>query len=324
MVAGLITAMSLGSIGIAQASQNNAHRISNSTNITLVDPDIAVLAKLVAAGTINQAQSTLILAALQAAHAVLPGMGDGMMGEHGLGGFNLKEDINVVTTTLGITVAQLQTSLAAGQTLATIAGVKTPLLIAALVASETTKINAHVISGDLTQAQATVLIAGLTATVTSIVNSPLPLKGFEFGDHHHGMGDGMMGEHGLGGFNLKEDINVVTTTLGITVAQLQTSLVPGQTLATIAGAKTALLITALVAAETTEINARVTSGELTQAQATVLIAGLTATVTTFVNSPLPVPGMGHGGNHEHGDHHHGMGGGMMGGSSANSGESSNN
>ena len=40
--------------------------------IGAVDPDAAVLAKLVAAGTITQAQSTVILAALQAAHAVHP------------------------------------------------------------------------------------------------------------------------------------------------------------------------------------------------------------------------------------------------------------
>ena len=213
MVAGLIAAMSLGSIGIAQASQNNAHRISNTTNIMQVDPDIAVLAALVTAGTINQAQSTIILAALQAAHVGVPPMDEGMMGEHGFGGFNLKEDINVVTTTLGITVAQLQTSLAAGQTLATIAGAKTALLITALVAAETTEINARVTSGELTQAQATVLIAGLTASVTTIVNSPLPVQGFghdekgEHGKHHHGMGGGMMGGMGQSSGNSDEKPN---------------------------------------------------------------------------------------------------------------------
>ena len=64
-----------------------------------------------------------------------------------------------------------------------------------------------------------------------------------------------------------------------------------------AGAKTAALITALVAAETTEINARVASGAITQAQATTLIAGLNAAITTAVNATPPVGGPGHGRGH---------------------------
>ena len=213
MVAGLIAAMSLGSIGIAQASQHNAHRISNTTNIMQVDPDIAVLATLVTAGTITQAQSTIILAALQAAHVSVPEMGEGMMGEHGMGGINLKEYVTVLTTTLGITVEQLQTSLAAGQTLATIAGPKTAVLITALVAAQTTEINARVASGELTQAEATVLIAGLTASVTTIVNSPLPVPGMGHegkgghGKHHHGMGGGMMGGMGQSSGNSEDKPN---------------------------------------------------------------------------------------------------------------------
>ncbi len=197
MIAGLIAAISMGSVGIASASQhgshgasvsNNGHSVSTSTpSVAPVDPDIAVLAKLVAAGTITQAQSTIILAALQAAHPqVGPGNGGpGDMGRgHGKGGpgVNMGEDLNVITTTLGITAAQLQTGLAAGQSLATIAGTKTPALITALVAAETTEINARVTAGKLTQAQATTLISGLTAAVTTAVNAT-PFKG--------GMGHGM-------------------------------------------------------------------------------------------------------------------------------------
>ncbi len=198
MVAGLIAAISMGSVGIASASQhgshgatvsNKAHTVSTATpNVAPVDPDIAVLAKLVTAGTITQAQSTIILAALQAAHPQMGagnsgpgGMGKGH-GKGGPGGVNMGEDLNVITTTLGITVAQLQTGIAAGQSLATIAGTKTPALITALVAAETTEINARVTAGKLTQAQATTLIAGLTATVTTAVNAT-PFMG--------GMGHGM-------------------------------------------------------------------------------------------------------------------------------------
>jgi len=204
MVAGLIAAISMGSVGIASASQhgshaasvsNKAHTVSTSTpNVAPVDPDIAVLAKLVTAGTITQAQSDAVLAALQAAHPQNGGGNGGpggMGGRHGKGGplgMNIGKDLTVVTTTLGITAAQLQTDLAAGQSLATIAGTKTPALITALVAEETTEINARVTAGTLTQAQATTLIAGLTTAVTAAVNATPPKGGMG-----HGMGLGMPG-----------------------------------------------------------------------------------------------------------------------------------
>ena len=193
MVAGLIAAISMGSIGVAEASSKSIHSVSTSTpSVTQVDPDAAVLAKLVTAGTITQAQSTAILAALQAAHAANhPQMGGGNGGP-GLGhpGVNIQEDLAVITSTLGITAAQLQTNLAAGQSLATMAGAKTAALITALVAAETTEINARVTSGAITQAQATTLIAGLNAAITTAVNATPPVGGPGHG-RGHGMGLGM-------------------------------------------------------------------------------------------------------------------------------------
>ena len=207
MVAGLIAAISMGSVGIAEASTKSTHQVSSIKNshtisattpsVAAVDPDAAVLAKLVTAGTITQAQSTAILAALQAAHAARPaiGGGNGGPGKGGPGGFNLQEDLTVVTTTLGITSTQLQTDLAAGKSLATIAGAKTSALITALVAAETTEINARVTSGALTQAQATTLISGLNAVVTAAVNAtPGQLMGALGG--HGGRGHGMGGAMG--------------------------------------------------------------------------------------------------------------------------------
>ena len=192
MVAGLIAAISMGSIGVAEASSKSIHSVSTSTpSVTQVDPDAAVLAKLVTAGTITQAQSTAILAALQAAHAAdHPQMGGGNGGP-GLGhpGVNIQEDLTVITTTLGITSAQLQTDLAAGKSLATIAGAKTAALITALVTAETTEINARVTSGAITQAQATTLIAGLNAAITTAVNATPPVGGPGHG-RGHGMGMG--------------------------------------------------------------------------------------------------------------------------------------
>ena len=192
MVAGLIAAISMGSIGVAEASSKSIHSVSTSTpSVTQVDPDAAVLAKLVTAGTITQAQSTAILAALQAAHAAAHPQMDGGNGGPGLGhpGVNIQEDLTVITTTLGITSAQLQTDLAAGKSLATIAGAKTAALITALVTAETTEINARVTSGAITQAQATTLIAGLNAAITTAVNATPPVGGPGHG-RGHGMGMG--------------------------------------------------------------------------------------------------------------------------------------
>lgn len=80
------------------------------------------------------------------------------------------------------------------------------------------------------------------------------------------------------------EIAVVTSTLGITEATLKSRLKAGESLATIAGTKKDALIAALVAFETKEIDARVTAGKLTAAQATAAKANLTAMVTEKVNS----------------------------------------
>ena len=202
MVAGLIAAISMGSIGVAEASTHYAHAVSTSTPaVAPVDPDAAVLAKLVTAGTITQAQSTAILAALEAAHPARPTIGQGGPKGQGPMGVNMGEDLNVVTSTLGITAAQLQADLAAGKSLATIAGTKTAALISALVAAETTEINARVTSGAITQAQATTQIAGLQAAITTAVNATPPVggPGRGFGGRGHGMGGGFGAPQGAQG-----------------------------------------------------------------------------------------------------------------------------
>ena len=85
---------------------------------------------------------------------------------------------------------------------------------------------------------------------------------------------------------------VITSTLGITAADLRAARVAGKSLATLAGEKKATLITALVNFKTTEIDAAVAAGKLTAAQATTMKSGLNARVTAMVES---VPGSKHGG-----------------------------
>ena len=98
------------------------------------------------------------------------------------------------------------------------------------------------------------------------------------------------------------EIAVVTSTLGITEATLKSRVQAGESLATIAGSKKDALITALVAFETKEIDARVTAGTLTAAQATSMKADLTAHVTEAINATGgkgmgPKGGMGKGPRH---------------------------
>ena len=77
---------------------------------------------------------------------------------------------------------------------------------------------------------------------------------------------------------------LVSKTIGVDSATIRTRLAAGESLGAIAGAKKAELIAVLVADETKHIDADVTAGKLTAAQATTLKAGLTAHVTAEVDS----------------------------------------
>lgn len=77
-------------------------------------------------------------------------------------------------------------------------------------------------------------------------------------------------------------LKVITSTLGITEADLTARLKAGETLATIAGAKKADLISALVAFHTKQIDEAVAAGKLSAAQATSMKANLKDHVTAEV------------------------------------------
>jgi hypothetical protein len=104
-----------------------------------------------------------------------------------------------------VDAATIKTRLAAGETLAAIAGAKKDALITALVADETKRIDAAVTAGKLTAAQATEMKANLVAHVTDEVNSTRPIgpkmddrggKGGKGGRGHGGHGGPMGGMNG--------------------------------------------------------------------------------------------------------------------------------
>jgi hypothetical protein len=102
-------------------------------------------------------------------------------------GANKEAHLALISSTIGVDAATIKTRLAAGETLAAIAGAKKDALITALVADETKRIDAAVTAGKLTAAQATTLKSTLTAHVTTEVNSVRPMgpKGGDKGDRGH-------------------------------------------------------------------------------------------------------------------------------------------
>lgn len=149
----------------------------------------------VTAGKLTAAQATTLKAGLTA-HVIeevnavgrIGGMKGGPMG----GGFKNANKDAVITATLGIDATTLHNRLAAGESLATIAGAKKDALIAALVADETKQIDAAVTAGKLTADQAATLKSGLTAHVTEEVNEVGHMRGMMDGKH------GGKGGHGRG------------------------------------------------------------------------------------------------------------------------------
>jgi len=115
---------------------------------------------------------------------------------------------------------------------------------------------------------------------------------------------------------------LITTTVGLDSTTITTRLKAGESLGAIAGAKRQALIDALIAFHTKKIEQGVTDGKLTAAQATTLKAGLSASVTFFVDRvPGSLGGRGRGPGFDHpgmgpgGDDHMGKGrghGGMKG------------
>jgi polyhydroxyalkanoate synthesis regulator phasin len=160
-----------------------------------ISPELAqALKDLVSKGTLTQAKADAITAAVKTAIANRPAKPNGPMG----GGFQNANKEAVITATLGIDATTLRTRLAAGESLATIAGAKKDALIAALVADETKQIDAAVAAGKLTAAQANTLKAGLTAHVTEEVNEAGHMGGFGGPGRGHGGrgGHGDMDGHG--------------------------------------------------------------------------------------------------------------------------------
>ena len=204
--------LSVGTVGVASASQSKSTSksvsIRQSTTRTTVnamanpmaggpmsmqdDPSAAVatvLAALVADNTITQIQANKITAALtaaRAAHEAAQGANRPPMGP------NRAEREALVATTIGKTTVAIKAELATGKSLGVVAGDKRAALITALVAFETSKIDAAATAGKITAVQATALKTNLTARVTAEVDAVRPPMGAAM---PMGVGRGGHGHH---------------------------------------------------------------------------------------------------------------------------------
>ena len=209
-----------------------------------------------------------------------------------------KNVIAIAITTVALTIGTVGVGQAASKT--KVVAVKTTRTSSNGIANPMANVNgpedaiasvlsALVAKGTITQAQADAVKAAFAAAA--------PVRG----------GDGP--GKGVGPMNADRAAleALIAKTIGIDSAALQTRLAAGESLGAIAGAKKADLIAVLVADETKRIDADVTAGKLTAAQATTLKAGLTAHVTAEVEEVRGMggPAMGGMGKGERGGRGHG-------------------
>jgi hypothetical protein len=156
----------------------------------------SVLSALVASGTITQAQADSIKAAITAA-APARGLGRFDKGK-GMGpkGADRQAMEELISKTIGVDEATIRTRIAAGESLATIAGAKKADLISVLVAEATKRIDSALAAGKLTAEQATAKKAQLTAHVTEEIEEVGGKRGPGMGGDKRGgkRGPGMGGK----------------------------------------------------------------------------------------------------------------------------------
>jgi D-Tyr-tRNAtyr deacylase len=201
-----------------------------------------------------------------------PGGHEGFGGHGGpRGGGLLGADVlTPAATFLGISGSTLAADLKAGKTLAqeAVAKGKTAAgLIDAIDTAEKTVLDAQNAAGWLTDAQETSVLAHVKDAVTELVNNGPPVPGTQ----------------------RTGPLDAVATFLGMTVADLQADLKAGKTLAQEATAKGKTvdgLVAAMVAPLKTELDKRVTAGDITAAQETTILNHETTHLTDVVNGTV--------------------------------------
>lgn len=183
------------------------------------------------------------------------------------GGLLAGNVLKTSATYLGMTVADLQTALKGGKTLAQVAagtnGKSAAGLITALTNEAKDNLDAAVAAGWITQKQADGALEGITREITALVNNGPPV----------------LSEKKAG------PLEAAATYLGISVDDIHTALKGGKTLAQLVTAPKTVdgLVAALTADAKTKLDKAVANGDLTTAQENTILNKLTERVTDFVN-----------------------------------------
>lgn len=173
-----------GATGVALFAPEGVNAQTDPTTETVPDPSTdakpgrgaflaETLAPLVADGTIDQAQADAVIAAIDAAR---PERGPGGPGRGHGGPFGG----GVVAEALGLTVEELRTAVADGQTIAEIAeanGVDIAEVKAALLAENDERLAEAVESGRLTEAEAAERRTEAESRIDDLINGELPIRG---------------------------------------------------------------------------------------------------------------------------------------------------
>jgi hypothetical protein len=199
-----------------------------------------------------------------------PGFGGpGFGGPRGGGGGILAADVlTPAADYLGVSVSTLQSDLKGGKTLAQEAAAKSKTasgLVDAIVAAEKKVLDGENGAGWITDAQETNLLANIKDAVTDLVNN----------------GPGVPAGAHVGLLQTAADY------LGLSVSDLQADLKAGKSLADEAKAKgktTDGLVQALLAPLKTDLDKRVTAGDLTAAQESAILSRETSHLTDLVNN----------------------------------------
>ena len=230
--------------------------------------------------------------------------GDYDHGRRGHGGPDFDDCARMAELVGAADCAALETAMADGQSLADVAeanGVARQTVIDGIVAAVNAEIDAAVEAGKLTAAQADRYRDGIAAKAAGWVDHSMDERRFG-GDR------GMRGHAGLDA----EDCDGMAELVGAADCQtLMESLASGDTLAEIAeanGVAPQTVIDTLVARMDEELDAKVASGDLTEAKASAIRAMLSEQIAGFVNDGFE--GMRHGrGGFEGAERGHGKRGG---------------
>ncbi len=189
-----------------------------------------------------------------------------------------KNVIAIAITTVALTVASVGVGQASSKvksvstkvTRTSSTGVANPMSVNGLTrggghaADLAATLSALVAKGTITQAQADAITAAATAAQAAKAAS-------------------RVADHAAMDAERAATEALISKTIGVDSATIRTRLAAGESLGAIAGAKKAELISVLVADHTKRIDAAVTAGKLTAAQATTLKADLTTHVTAEVD-----------------------------------------